>query len=204
MLLHSGLVASLQTYGYILVFGLTVIEGPIVVIIAAFLASQGIFDIYVIAILGWLGDVVGDMLFFFAGRFGFSWRKKQMQKSKKVKKWFLASLDEKIHKNLLFSLWIIKFTPYAPPIGLTYLGQTKIPTTKYILTSLVSCIPTPVIAVLLGYNLIIVKTFFENHHPWWLEYLLVGGVFLCIVLCIFWFLRRRRKKSCSITNEDLK
>lgn len=86
VLLHSGLVASLQTYGYILVFGLTVIEGPIVVIIAAFLASQGIFDIYVIAILGWLGDVVGDMLFFFAGRFGFSWRKKQMQKSKKVKK----------------------------------------------------------------------------------------------------------------------
>lgn len=84
--LQSEMAASLQNYGYILVFALTVIEGPIIVIISAFLATQGIFDIFIIALLGWLGDVVGDMLFFFAGRFGFSWRKKQMQKSAKVKK----------------------------------------------------------------------------------------------------------------------
>ncbi len=190
--------ASLQNYGYILVFALTVIEGPIVVIISAFLATQGIFDIFIIALLGWLGDVVGDMLFFFAGRFGFSWRKKQMQKSAKVKKWFLESLDEKIHKNLLLSLWLIKFTPYAPPIGLTYLGQTKIPTTKYILTSLVSCIPTPLIAVLIGYNLVFLKDFFaKNPLPIW-QWIIIAIICISLVIGLFIFLRRRRKKSCSL------
>ena len=35
----------------------------------------------------------------------------------------IGKLDHIIERNLALAILIIKFTPYAPPIGLTYIGK---------------------------------------------------------------------------------
>jgi membrane protein DedA with SNARE-associated domain len=57
-------------YGYLLVFVLSVIEGPVVGLIAGFLVSIGDFDPYIIFIVLVLGDLVGDVIYYAIGRYG--------------------------------------------------------------------------------------------------------------------------------------
>lgn len=58
----------LSDYGYWIVLPLMILEGPIVTLIAAFMASIGIFGVVPVLILSILGDVLGDILFYFFGR----------------------------------------------------------------------------------------------------------------------------------------
>ena len=47
---------------------LMVIEGPAVTVIAAFLASQDLLDVWAVYAIAVLGDLIGDMLYYAAGR----------------------------------------------------------------------------------------------------------------------------------------
>jgi membrane protein DedA with SNARE-associated domain len=60
----------LQEYGYAIVFILMIAEGPLTTLVAAFLASTGVFNVYVIFLLSFLGDILGDTLFYALGRYG--------------------------------------------------------------------------------------------------------------------------------------
>jgi membrane protein DedA with SNARE-associated domain len=57
----------LQHYGYWLMLPLMIIEGPVVTIIAAMLASLGAFNVFVVLILSVIGDMLGDVLLYGAG-----------------------------------------------------------------------------------------------------------------------------------------
>lgn len=61
----------LQHYGYVMMLPLMIIEGPVVTIIAAMLASLGAFNIFFVLILSMLGDIIGDVILYFLGyRYG--------------------------------------------------------------------------------------------------------------------------------------
>jgi membrane protein DedA with SNARE-associated domain len=64
------IISSLITYRYAVVFPIAVIEGPLVSIIAGSLAAQGYFNVYAIYGLLVLADLVGDTLYYCAGRYG--------------------------------------------------------------------------------------------------------------------------------------
>lgn len=64
------IIQFLSEYGYWIILPLMIIEGPIVTLIAAFMASLGVFNIYVIFIFSILGDVSGDVIFYWIGRKG--------------------------------------------------------------------------------------------------------------------------------------
>lgn len=57
----------LQNYGYWMMLPLMIIEGPVVTIIAAMLASLGAFNWLIVLLLSIVGDMVGDILLFAAG-----------------------------------------------------------------------------------------------------------------------------------------
>ncbi|HIP50341.1 MAG TPA: DedA family protein [Candidatus Pacebacteria bacterium] len=61
------IIQFLSEYGYWIILPLMIIEGPIVTLIAAFMASLGVFNIYVIFLLSILGDVLGDVIFYWIG-----------------------------------------------------------------------------------------------------------------------------------------
>jgi membrane-associated protein len=61
----------LSHYGYIIMLPLMIIEGPVVTIIAAMLASLGAFNIFIVFILSIIGDITGDVILYGLGyKFG--------------------------------------------------------------------------------------------------------------------------------------
>lgn len=60
----------IKTFGYPSLFLIMVIEGPIITIIGAFLASLGFFNIWIIFSLSFLGDIIGDVILYALGYFG--------------------------------------------------------------------------------------------------------------------------------------
>jgi membrane protein DedA with SNARE-associated domain len=81
------------------------------------------FDIRIVFLLGWCGDILGDLIFYTIGRYGFHLFSKKTRIDTTKKESFIARLDALIHENLALAILIIKFTPYAPPIGLAYIGK---------------------------------------------------------------------------------
>ena len=62
--------ALLTHYGYFLLFPVAVVEGPIVSVIAGFLASLGYLNLYLVYLVVVAGDLVGDALCYAIGRWG--------------------------------------------------------------------------------------------------------------------------------------
>lgn len=60
----------IKTFGYPSLLLIMTIEGPIITVIGAFLASLGFFNIWIIFFLSLLGDVVGDVILYTLGYFG--------------------------------------------------------------------------------------------------------------------------------------
>jgi membrane protein DedA with SNARE-associated domain len=124
-----------------------------VTLAGAFLASLGVFDIYIVFLLGWMGDILGDLLFYSIGRYGLAiFTQKTTIKNQKEAS-LMDKLDHLIYTNLPLAILVIKFTPYAPPIGLTYIGKIGISLKKYISSSVFLCIPIPLATTLIGFHI---------------------------------------------------
>lgn len=63
-------IALLETYGYIILFPLAVIEGPIVTVAAGFLVRLEIFNPFFVYGIVMAGDIVGDTFLYALGRWG--------------------------------------------------------------------------------------------------------------------------------------
>jgi len=60
----------LLTYRYLVLFPITIVEGPIITILAGFLSSLGFLNIFVAYALIVIGDLTGDILYYILGRLG--------------------------------------------------------------------------------------------------------------------------------------
>lgn len=59
---------TLQTHGLLLLFPLAILEGPIVTVIAAYVARLGYLNIVAVYIVVVVADLVGDAVFYAVGR----------------------------------------------------------------------------------------------------------------------------------------
>jgi len=66
----ANAISWLTQYGYSILFPITIIEGPIITVIAGFLAAQGIFNIFAVYAVVVIGDVAGDAIYYGIGRWG--------------------------------------------------------------------------------------------------------------------------------------
>lgn len=67
------IVTLLIAYRYILLIPFSIIEGPILTVIAGFLVSLGILNWFLVYIIVVAGDAVGDTLCYVAGHYGTGW-----------------------------------------------------------------------------------------------------------------------------------
>ena len=124
----ESLVLLLTKYGYFILFPLAIVEGPIITIIAGFLASLGLMNVFIIFAIVMAGDIVGDSGAYMIGRSGgalFSaFFKKHSDKLERAKKYF------ETHHNKAIVL-----SKLIHGIGITGLftsGSLKIPYKRYI------------------------------------------------------------------------
>ena len=62
--------ALLSHYGYFLLVPIAIVEGPIITVIAAFLASAGVFNVYIVYMIAVVGDILGDGIWYWSARLG--------------------------------------------------------------------------------------------------------------------------------------
>lgn len=141
----------LSTQGYVIIFLLMVIEGPITTFTAAFLASQGILDIYLVFLISVLGNSIPDFCLYMLGRFSRKNFFETILKRFKISKEKLNFLEKNLDKHFGKTIITLKLIPGLAIPGLIILGFSKIKYSRVLLYGVLFDIISEGIFVCLGY-----------------------------------------------------
>jgi membrane protein DedA with SNARE-associated domain len=145
------IISVIQTQGYLVMFLLMVLEGPTITYIAAFAASMGLFNVYLVFLLAILGNSIPDAIFFFIGK------KSRVQRIEKYLNYFgftknkIESLEENLKKHTRKSIILTKLIPGFAIPGILLAGFMKVPFKKFFSTSLPFDIVAAILFTLAGF-----------------------------------------------------
>ncbi|MCX6766928.1 MAG: VTT domain-containing protein [Candidatus Moranbacteria bacterium] len=165
-------------HGYILMFFAMLIEGPIVTVAAAFAAALGYFDVFIVFILSFLGDIVADVIYYFIGYFS---RLAVIEKFGK----FFGLTEKRMHRieallngHSVKTLIALKLTPVLPTPGLMLVGATKMSIKRFVKICSIIIFPRTIFLVIMGYYFgaayeVMAKQFEKNY---WIFIFIVATV----------------------------
>lgn len=166
------LLTFIISHSYWFLLLLFIFEGMAINLISAFGASLGYFDIKIIIVLALIGNTITDNIFYFFGRY-YSIVKKNSKKKKIINKLSLLC-----NKNLFMSLILIKLSGLAP-IGLSFIGTTKIKFKEYFYMSFITTLIFVGVFTSLGY-------YYGSSTKFILRYITIGQYLLfSVILLIF-------------------
>lgn len=140
----------LQHYGYWFLFPIAVIEGPIITVIAALLASEGYLNIFAVYGIVVLGDMVGDLFYYAPGRWG----------KKYLKRWGhhvgvnperLAALEERFRSKGGRTILFGKISHSVGFLVLVAAGAAEMPISEFLWYNFLGTLPKSLFFTLLGY-----------------------------------------------------
>lgn len=181
-------------YRYGILLPIAVIEGPIISIIAGFLVGIGQMNFWIVLTLLALGDVIGDVALYCAGRFGGLKLIDRYGKFLKITRKQVERLESffKNHagKTILFGKWGHAF---GLPI-LVSAGIAKEPPEKFVLLSIVGTIPKTLILMFIGIyfgsSYILIKHY--------LDYFVLGTIALTAIAATpYWFFSKKARELFS-------
>lgn len=165
----------IEVYKYLILFPLTIIEGTIVTVIAGFLASLGILNIFAVIALAILADLTGDTIYYSIGRIG---------REKLIEKWghlvglsisSVRALEKRYEHHAAKMLFVGKFAFGLEVISLVVAGVARVPYRKFIAYVFMPTVPKYTFYALLGY-------FFGS------AYVTIGNILHDLVLAVPVFL----------------
>jgi membrane protein DedA with SNARE-associated domain len=150
----------LAVYGYAALLPLAVLEGPAVTVFAAFLAAEGVFSVVVVYAVVVVGDLVGDLLYYAAGRWlierwtqrcpgeggadrGRYWTARLRRR--------VGELAPRIRTRAGAMLLFGKLTHSAGFAVLLAAGAARVPMRRFLAFNLLGTLPKSLVLVLLGY-----------------------------------------------------
>jgi len=147
----AQLIALLTAYKYALLFPLAVIEGPIVTVLGAFLASMGYMNIFAVYAVVIVGDVVGDCFYYGVGRWGGKafitrWGKHFGITSERV-----LRLEEHFKNHARKTLVIGKLTHAIGVVVLVAAGIARVSLWEFVVFNFLPTIPKSLVFLLVGY-----------------------------------------------------
>jgi membrane protein DedA with SNARE-associated domain len=189
----AGVLQFLQTSGYGIMFIIMLVEGPIITYIAAFAASLGIFNVFYVFILSFLGNFLGDLIFFFIGRIS----KESMvdeYESRSLNPTRRNKLKTYLETNPGRTIAVIKLTPFLPIPGLILAGASNIKFKKFLVYSVLVTICYSLTMVLLGFYSGLAFLTIAKYVKY-IEYLIGGTIILVLfVFLLFRFVSKRVSK----------
>ncbi|OCX66809.1 hypothetical protein BFP70_01255 [Thioclava sp. SK-1] len=182
------IIALLSTHGLMLVGGLAIVEGPIVTVLAAWLASQGIFDIWRLLIVVIVADVLGDIVYYLIGRRGLGivparWRSRLGLDQKRLRK-MLRHFRAKGGRTLVMG----KLTHSAGAAILVAAGIARMPFVPFLMYNFIASIPKSAAFVALGY---FVGSAYARIDGWIARGSLILLIALVVAGAVWWFHRRQ-------------
>ncbi len=181
-------IALWKPLGYAVVFIGLFIEGDIVLFIAAFLTSQGVFDLGDMIIVAFSGTLLGDIFWYFLGYY-------INGRFARVSKWIdkiTKPFDEHILSRSFHTILISKFTFSLNRAILFRAGSLKVPLRNFLKADLAAICLWMIAVGGFGYftniSLALVRHYFRAA-----EFALLLG--LAIFLIVFHMVSRRSKKA---------
>ncbi len=176
--------------GYFIMFFIMIIEGPVITIISAFLASLGFFSVLIVLLLSILGDVIGDLFFYYIGKyFGLDFIDKfgkyfgmNYKRFRKV-----SELFKKHEGKVIFTS---KATTGLGVITFIAAGIVRMDITKFLKFSIFGGIIWSVFLISVGYFF---GYLYEEISAYisWSKWVLI--VVLIIFITVFRFLKKKKK-----------
>ena len=172
------------TYRYALIFPLAVLEGPIVTVIASFLASQGYFNLFAVYGIAVLGDLVGDSLYYAIGYFGRNGFINKYGKYIGVAPEQVALLENHFNRHPRKTLVVGKLTHAMGVFVLVSAGGVRMPFGEYLLYNFLPTLAKSFIFLLVGYYF---GTAFSqiNSYLGWATF---GGAALVLLVILLYFI----------------
>lgn len=150
---HETALALIEAYGLWILTPVAILEGPIVTVIAAYLAQQGYMNGVAVYLVCLAGDLLGDVLFYAIGRFGASRLPERLTQwlglSKAREVALIAHFATKGGRTLLLGKW----THSAGLPIIVAAGMAKMNFAAYLWFNLLGTLPKTFLFVVLGYFL---------------------------------------------------
>jgi membrane-associated protein len=186
---YTEIVTLLAQYKYQLLFPLLILQGPLVAVVAGFLASGGVFKIGALSVAVTIADLISDTIIYSLGRWG---------RGKLINKYgrYVGLTDQRLEKAESFvnkhGHWALVVGKVAYSLGaptMFFAGVSKMKYAKYIFINFLVAVPKSILLVLLGYYLgesmeLVLK---------YLNYVGIGILLVVIVGGVSWLIKRRRK-----------
>jgi membrane protein DedA with SNARE-associated domain len=184
------IIALASKHGLAVIAPLAVLEGPIVTVIAAWLASQHILNLWSVALIVIIADVVGDVGLYSLGRWGLHRLPQRWRDKMGLNRARLVGLAKHFRAHGTRTLVMGKLTHSAGAAVLVAAGLGKVRLWRFIWVNLLATIPKSLFFVAVGYT---VGSAYGQIDNWitrasliLLAVILVGGA--------IWLLQRWAKK----------
>lgn len=143
----------LKAHGIAFLAPLAVIEGPIVTVVASYLASLAYLNVYLVFVVVVLADLVGDSILYAIGRRGPQLMSERWRSRLGVTETRVAALTGHFHAKGGRTLIFGKFTHSAGVIVLIAAGAARMPYWRFLAFNLIATTPKSLLFVVIGYTL---------------------------------------------------
>ncbi|MFA6973865.1 MAG: DedA family protein [Parcubacteria group bacterium] len=185
-----AVLGHIQTIGYPLMLLTMIIEGPVVTILAAFAASLGFFNVYVVLVLSMLGDIIGDIILYTIGYTGGAKTLAKAEKILKIKPAIVAKIEALFHKHGKKTIFAVKSTTGLCWITFIAAGAVRMNFRDFLRASFLGGIVWSGFLVAMGY-------FFGYAFDRINDYLRYAGILIFFSAVIFYTLITLYKKRQS-------
>lgn len=187
----NNFIPWLTSYGYAVLFPLSVIEGPIVTVLSGFLVSQGYFNMLLVYSVMVIGDLVGDTFYYCLGRLGRTQFANTWGKYIGITTERIQSLEKHFEQHAGKTLILGKLAHGVGAAALVAAGAAHVPYGKFLWFNLISTLPKSLMLILIGYYL--GETY--AHISRYLDYTSWGTLILAgIAIALYWGIRTGAKK----------
>lgn len=188
MTTSADIATVIADHGIAILAPLAVIEGPMVTIVAAYMASLNLLNLVNVIICVIIADVVGDCILYAMGRGLLDWLPLSIRRRFGVSRRRMAQMIRTFRENGVRVLIIGKLTHAAGFAVLFAAGAARMPFMTFVLANLVATIPKSLTLVAVGY-------LFGSAHAVIAEWFSVASVvilgLLALTLLILWMRRRK-------------
>jgi membrane protein DedA with SNARE-associated domain len=185
----EAVIALISKYGLVLLGPIAVVEGPIVTVIASWLASQGVLNLWAVIGVVVLANLIGDLGHYALGRWGLHRLPERWRDRLGLDGPRLQALATHFRTSGARTLLVGKFTQVVIAPILIAAGLARMSIWKFSWVTVVGTVPTSLFFVVLGYTL---GSAYQNidHLIGRVSLIGLGIVILGGVLVFFW--RRAR------------
>ena len=178
----------LREFGYLALFIGTFLEGETILIIAAYLASKGMLNIYLVTLSAVAGTILGDQTYFYIGRIqGISFIQKRPNLKKKWVR--ISGLIERRENIIIFAYRFVygfrNITPFA-------LGILNIHAMKFLILNVIAATVWAISFSVLGYTF---GAMIRNDIETYEKVFALGILFIAVLAAFIYWLKKRMKNE---------